>query len=253
MPSTILNFSSIPRGSVLGYLLRLPFALMPPQTVMPILQGRLRGYSWIVGAGPHGLWLGSYESAKQKRLVPLITAGSVCFDIGANAGFYSLLLSACAGATGRIHAFEPLAENLDYLERHVRMNRASNISIHPLSVAATSGVARFTRTESRYTSHLANDGELEGKTVSLDDFVFIHHQPAPQLIKIDVEGGELDVLMGARRLLREVAPTIFLATHGPQVHAGCLKLLISYGYRCEGLEHEPPESTDELVCLAPPR
>ena len=251
MHAVRLDSGAIPRHTILGYLLRLPFALIPEQCVVRIVQGPLRGRRWITGAGPHGLWLGSYEVAKQKRLLELLQPGQVFFDIGANAGIYTLLFSKAAGRHGQVHAFEPLPENLVFLERHVAMNRADNVRVHPLALATSRGKARFARSPSRFTAHLASDGELEVDAIPLDDFVFADKYPLPNLIKIDVEGGELAVLKGARRLLAEAPPAIFLATHGLEAHDACVKHLHSFGYRIEGLNHESFETTDELVCLPP--
>jgi FkbM family methyltransferase len=221
--------------------------------VVRILQGPLRGYRWVAGAGPNGLWLGSYELSKQKRLMEFLQEGSVVYDIGANAGIYTLLSSECIGRTGHVHAFEPLPENLAFLERHIKMNRRQNVSVHPLAVSSNSEKLRFARTGSRFTGHIDCDGDLEVNTVSLDEFVFDARNQAPTLMKIDVEGGELNVLRGAQRLLAVSPPVIFLATHGAEVHSACCDLLGSFGYRLEGVTGEPIDGTDELICFPPAR
>lgn len=142
----MLNPSLIPRESALGYLLRLPLAIIPQSAVVRVVQGPLRGYRWVVGAGPHGLWLGTYEGAKQKRVIQAIKKGDIVFDIGANAGIYTLLFSEYVGRDGKVHAFEPLPDNLAYLWRHVGINRLQNVSIHALAVASRAGKARFAHT-----------------------------------------------------------------------------------------------------------
>ena len=121
----MLNFSGIPRGGVIGRLLRLPLTVIPPSTVVRILQGRLRGCRWIVGAETHGCWLGSYELAKQRQFGDAIKESNIVYDIGANVGFYSLLASRCIGSMGQVHAFEPLPENLVFLEKHIRLNHCT--------------------------------------------------------------------------------------------------------------------------------
>src|SRR5579864_334767 len=81
-----INFSAINRSSLLGRILRLPLRLLPRGSVVPILQGPLRGRRWIVGSSTHGCWLGSYENGEQKILQASIRPGSVVYDIGANVG-----------------------------------------------------------------------------------------------------------------------------------------------------------------------
>ncbi len=58
-----MNLSGISDKSLFGKILRLPLRIIPAQTVMPIIQGKLKGKKWIVGASNHGCWLGSYEFA----------------------------------------------------------------------------------------------------------------------------------------------------------------------------------------------
>ena len=110
----------------LGRLLRLPLRLLPAGAVVPILSGPLRGRRWVVGAGPHGYWLGTYEADKQRLLQTLLREGDCFFDVGANVGFFTLLASALVGRSGRVVAFEPLPQNLAFLRRHLLLNRPHN-------------------------------------------------------------------------------------------------------------------------------
>jgi hypothetical protein len=111
----MLNFSAIPRHAVAGRALRLPLRLIPRSLVVPILQGPLRGARWIVGSATHGCWLGCYERAKQQGFVRILAPGQVVYDLGANVGFYTLLAARRVGPTGEVHAFEPGAENLEFV------------------------------------------------------------------------------------------------------------------------------------------
>jgi SAM-dependent methyltransferase len=118
-----MNWTSISTTSFLGRLLRLPLRLIPRRAVLPILQGPLRGKKWIVGSGNHGYWLGSYEIGKRALFVRSIPVGAVVYDLGANVGYYTLLAAMLAGAEGKVFAFEPLPRNLEYLRRHLVLNR----------------------------------------------------------------------------------------------------------------------------------
>jgi hypothetical protein len=82
-----INFSGITNQNILGKILRSPLRLIPPKTVLPILQGKLRGKKWIVGSGQHGAWLGSYEYEKQLLFQQIVQEGNVVYDLGANNGF----------------------------------------------------------------------------------------------------------------------------------------------------------------------
>ena len=85
----------------------------PEGSVTTIKHGYLAGYRWrrshrYVSA----YWLGIYELPIQECLVRKLKPGNVFYDIGANAGFFSLLGSNCVGPEGRVFAFEPLPENI---------------------------------------------------------------------------------------------------------------------------------------------
>lgn len=85
----MINISKIDYRSSIGKLLRLPLKLIPNSTVLPILQGKLKGKKWIKGSSINGCWLGIYEFDKQILFQDYIKAGMVVYDVGANAGFYT--------------------------------------------------------------------------------------------------------------------------------------------------------------------
>ena len=105
----MINFSGIPQSNWLGRALRLPLRLIPKDANVRILQGPLRGKYWISGSSDHGCWLGSYEVAKQRKVTELVRPGMICWDVGANVGFYTLLFAELVGRTGSVYAFEPPA------------------------------------------------------------------------------------------------------------------------------------------------
>jgi FkbM family methyltransferase len=244
----VLNFSGLSRHQFVGWALRAPLKLIPRSAVVPIMQGRLRGLRWIVGAGNHGCWLGSYELAMQRRFASELTDGQVVYDVGANVGFYSLLAARCVGATGFVFAFEPLPENLGYLRRHVALNALAQIAVEPVAVCEVTTILQFTRGDNSSTGRLDAGGDLNVKALALDDFVFGEGHPPPHLVKIDVEGAEVRVLQGARRLLESRRPLLVLATHGARRYQECCSLLSDVGYRWEGIDGEAGAGASELFC-----
>jgi len=244
----MLNFSGVSRAGLIGRLLRLPLALIPKGMVVRVLQGRLRGYRWIANASTRGCWLGSCEMSKQAKFAACVVEKNIVYDVGANVGLYTLLASACVGPSGKVFAFEPLPENLVYLEKHSILNHCTNVSVHRMAVSDRSAKLRFQRGEDRSASQLSEYGDLDINAISLDEFVYRDSNPAPHVVKIDVEGAEFKVLCGARRLLQENRPIIFLATHSHQLHAKCCQLLLSAAYWLEGVDGSQIEKTEELIC-----
>ncbi|MCL4247147.1 MAG: FkbM family methyltransferase [Anaerolineae bacterium] len=245
-----MNFSGISRTSVVGMLARIPLRLIPPNTVLPVLQGELRGYKWIAGSSTHGCWLGSYEFKKQRLLSSLIPQASIVYDIGAHVGYYTLLFSKLVGDQGKVVAFEPLPENVKYLKSHIQLNRISNVTLFEVAVAKEPGTIFFRKVPDRsqgYIVQLPLGNDLQVSQVSIDRLVLSGEIAPPTHLKIDIEGAELLALKGAMDTLRNHRPMIFLATHGTEVHDACCKLLYGLGYELSPIVGETVATTDEIL------
>jgi FkbM family methyltransferase len=242
-----MNFSGISNKSILGQLLRFPLRFIPTKMTMPILQGRLRGKQWVVGSSQHGCWLGSYELDKRLLLEKTIPEGSVVFDLGAHVGFYTLLSSVLVGPKGRVFAFEPMPTNLFYLKEHLSVNRITNVTVIEAAVSDSSGVTYFEEGSSSFQGRISSQGKLQVKTVGLDELIARGEIPTPDYIKIDVEGAEMQVFSGAKSMLANAHPTIFLATHGNDVHHQCCEFLTSLGYQLQPIGGKSLEQTDEIL------
>lgn len=222
---------ALPRKSALGWLVRLPLQLIPRRHVTRVRSGLNTGLKWVVGSSTHGCWLGTYEADKQRLVSALVSPGMVVWDVGANAGFYTLAFSMLVGDAGRVYAFEPFAENAHHLLVHVRLNHLRNTTVVQTALAAKPGMAAFQTAPSNSMGRLSDapTGYLVPKT-SIDDFVKQHPESRPQLLKIDVEGAEAEVLKGAAALLASSAPDVLIALHGQDQADGCHHILTLYGY-----------------------
>jgi FkbM family methyltransferase len=241
------NLSGISKETIFGRLLRAPLRLIPRTAVLPILQGPLRGKKWTAGSASHGCWLGSYEYHKQRALQRELKIGDVVYDIGANVGFYSLLASVIVGETGHVYSFEPVLENLRELRRHLEINHIKNCVVVGAAVSSADGEAIFDTSGDRCMGHLAENGSLRVRTLTLDGLLSRKEIRPPNLMKIDIEGAELECLRGASNVIQESRPIIFLATHGPEIHSECTELLAKWNYSLTSLDGKPVESTDELI------
>ncbi|MDY6867721.1 MAG: FkbM family methyltransferase [Chloroflexota bacterium] len=242
-----MNFSKINYQSFLGQLLRLPLRLIPKGMVLPILQGRLRGRKWIVGAGEHGYWLGSYEMRKRLAFEELIPEGAIVYDIGANVGYYTLLSAELVGEEGKVYAFEPLPRNIDFLRRHVALNHFKQVKIIEAAVSDRIGQTSFDLGASSAMGHISDSGEIDVPLVSLDDLLEAREIRPPDYMKVDVEGAEHDVLKGAIKLLERYHPTLFLDTHQREAHRPTITLLEELGYDFKILDGQSLQVTKELI------
>jgi FkbM family methyltransferase len=232
--------------TIVGRLLRYPLKLVPAGMTVPILRGPLRGRKWISGSHLHGCWLGSYEVELQQRISRELTPGSVFFDLGANVGFYTLL-AALSTKPRLVCAFEPVPANLVYLRRHLELNHVRNVEVLEMAISDRVGTAEFEVEETRAMGRLSAGGHLRVATSTLDALIEGHTVPAPDFIKMDIEGGELAALRGATQCFLRIRPKLFLAVHGRQQHEACVELLASWKYHIEYLARRLEDRAEILA------
>jgi FkbM family methyltransferase len=239
----------IPSGQTpIGQLLRSPLELVPKNAVVPILSGPARGLKWVVGASIHGCWLGIYERTKQKRFAAAIRPNDVVYDLGAQAGFYSLLASRLVGPQGAVYSFEPLPRNVRFLKEHIELNGITNIKIFELAISGTDGTARFADGASPLEGMLNESGAREVRVARLDTLLPESQLRPPNVIKIDIEGGGLQACLGARKLLEIHKPVVFLAIDAESDYE-CCGFLRTLGYQIEEFEqNEIIATTEALPC-----
>lgn len=225
--------------------------LIPDGTPLPVLAGPLKGSWWHAGAAPgpsKGLSIvfNRSEPGQLRAACDLVEPGSICFDIGAHAGMYSLLF---ARRARMVYAFEPFPPNLARLARTLEANRVENVRVIPFAVAGDSGLTSFGPGVHSSEGRLEAGGSQPVFAVSLAEFC-ARYGVVPGLIKIDVEGAELDLLRGARDWLRENRPALLLSTHGDDLKRDCLELLRGLGYRrIRPLDAADPGKASEFSIL----
>ena len=230
---------------------------LPRDIAYPVLRGPLKGVRFILGSaagegGGASVYLNLVELEQTKRFVNLLHSGQVLFDIGANVGYYTLLGSKLVGASGKVLAFEPVVRNLFYLYQHTVLNKAENVMIVPAACSNHLAVANFALGDNCALGHFEskdNSGEYQSKdnvivpTVTVDEVVRCTNV-LPDVLKIDVEGAELQVLEGARDTLIKKKPFIFLSVHSGKLRAVCQDYLTEMNYIFETLDgddHGPGE------------
>lgn len=210
-------------------------------TEVRIAGGDLAGYSILLDMQiDKDYWLGTYEPELQAALRDLIRSGAIVYDVGANIGYVSLLLAKAAGATGKVFAFEALPENVERWHRNVALNgMESRMSLFAGAVTQTKGPVRFlvhasggmgkaVGSAGRADTYLS---EINIPGISLDEFVYGMGNPSPDVVKMDIEGGEVLALPGMRRLLAEARPLMLMELHGPESCLLAWETLTNAGYQ----------------------
>jgi FkbM family methyltransferase len=196
-----------------------------------------------------GYALGTSEPLVQQALVDCLRAGDVVYDVGANVGFLTLLAARRVGPQGHVVAFEPMPEAAAAARHNVALNGMTHVSVYEIGLGARAGVAEFLLAPELTWGKLAATGARPDTTGSIrvdvaviDDLVRNNELPAPSLVKIDVEGGEGDVLRGMAWTARAHGPLVLCEMHDTnRIVAG---LLSEFGYWQVVIE-EPDRSVRE--------
>lgn len=184
--------------------------------------------------------------------------GATVLDIGANAGSYTILFARWTGLRGRVIAFEPVPAICQLLRHQVRLNGvADRVEIVNAAVAGTEGTVAMVAPGTVGINRVVISGDaglLRVPAVTIDGFCAARGLQ-PDVIKIDVEGLELDVLRGARRTLatRREAP-VFVEWHPslwPSLSISAADLereLAAQGLRAEALRPGDDVWNVEGIC-----
>lgn len=158
---------------------------------------------------------GIYNYEETKLIKKLVKRKHVVLDIGANIGYFTLLMAKQAKL---VHAFEPEVRNFHLLKKNIELNRISNVKLHNVAVAENNGKTTLHLCETNrgmhriYPSRWCTEGSKEVKTVRIDDMI----QEA-DFIKMDIEGAELGALKGMTKLLKKCDITLFMEFHPPSI------------------------------------
>jgi FkbM family methyltransferase len=251
----MIDFSIFPSDRTLaGRIMRFPLKLLPAELSLPILQGPMRGKKWIVDSGIKSFWLGCYERHFQRLLVEKIKPGKIFYDIGANVGFLTLLASDLV-CNGKVIAFEPLPVNAAYLRRHLELNHIQNVEVYEAAVSDQSGRENFSGSDHidfRGCGKLEQCGGRTVATVTLDSLIQTQGLPAPDFIKMDIEGAEARAIAGAEYCLKTYRPVMFLGTHGANVRRQCSEKLTSWGFEISAIKEMDNDTADLLVTATNP-
>jgi len=208
---------------------------MLKRTVISMLQPLLANNVYTVR---HGLAKGLKRrgglgfvpyAGKQPReeafLETLDLQNKTVFDVGGYEGVFTLFFARRIGAGGRLVTFEPNPQNFAKILANVRLNGFCHVDVRQLAIGARAGRATLVfptdqtargslvgdiQDQIRHEKHVA---AMEVEIDTLDHQVAIG-APAPDFVKIDVEGFELDVLRGMAGIIARCKPALYIEVHG---------------------------------------
>ena len=160
----------------------------------------------------------------------LVSSKSVVVDVGANIGNHTLIFSSVLNVK-LVHSFEPMPDTFKILQKNTELNNLQNVVLNNLAVGSRDAYA---------VASVYNPNDLGGTNVmyqdggnlpviSLDNY-FSDKPQLPSLIKIDVEGFELEVLKGGTQIISKAKPVIFIESH-PHQYPDIKKFFEDIGYK----------------------
>jgi len=179
--------------------------------------GAVAEYSVSELLGQSRYLYGTYEYVSRSVFVGQVTSGSIALDVGANVGEYTLSAAFSTGPTGRVLAAEPNPEMRERLLRNVDLCGIANVQILPVALGASESQGTLTVPKNHpglgtLSSNLfAGDEPSTQFAVSirrLDDLLSEEDRRRLTVIKVDVEGWELEVFRGGRLTLAQARPVI---------------------------------------------
>jgi FkbM family methyltransferase len=170
----------------------------------------------------------------------LLPRNSTIADIGGNVGYYSMWFAKIAGARS-VYTFEPNPDVFRILQANIELNRLKNVELVPEACGDHTGTTDFYVAPHHHSSSLhadwAGGGEVQHARritvplTTLDSF-FANEtgRPAPDLLKIDIEGGGTFALPGCRHLLAESRPFLLVESHTPDEDRAISNVLCGFDY-----------------------
>ena len=172
-----------------------------------------------------------YMTDKERFLMNLEFSGKTVYDIGAHIGITTLFFSRAVGDKGQVISFEPNPEAFGTLHRNVDLNGLTNVRLFNVALGAKrdtlglvlvfgdSSSALATLDMSRQAELLKYKGRIRTRILPvevypLDEYILANSLPDPDFVKIDVEGYEYSVLLGAQGTLLGRKPPLLLEMHG---------------------------------------
>ncbi|MBE9166043.1 FkbM family methyltransferase [Pleurocapsales cyanobacterium LEGE 06147] len=202
---------ALPSNSFINNLMRLSVS----DRDVKIVRGIGAGLKFNGGSANPDFALGDYELPLQEALASHLKPGGVFYDIGANIGFFSILGAKLVGHTGKVYAFEPVPDNAAKIHHNARLNNFSQITVIEKAVSGSMGEGQLLLTRNIGGHTLASvdrppdvQGSMAVALVSIDELIAREELTPPTLVKIDVEGAELDVLQGMKQTLAQYQPLV---------------------------------------------
>jgi FkbM family methyltransferase len=183
-------------------------------------------------------WLGTYDQwiLDHVRISDWLPQGGIAWDCGAFVGYYTALFRRCVGNEGQVFGFEASARNFARLRGLPKLNHWSNVEILHFAVGRDHQSIEFEG------GHGGASGPIETKqfqisssvelvqSVGIDEMVYEYGKPAPDFLKLDLEGAEIFALKNGSRVFQKKRPVMLLELHGKKALESFGEFLVEFEY-----------------------
>jgi FkbM family methyltransferase len=209
------------------------------------------------------LLFGEREIDHKLMLERVLKPGMVVFDIGANIGYYPLMELGLIGETGKLLAIEPSPSNIELLKKNLALNGYNDTEVISGAVSDSNGTSTFYLSEfsNLNTFHPTGTGEkfVSGETISVETYtvpVLAEKHGKPDLIRMDVEGHEVEVIKGMLKAIESgiIKPMIIFETHLTRYNEehdikAIINSLFKAGYEAKIVSSSWQKGTDRIQKL----
>jgi FkbM family methyltransferase len=174
---------------------------------------------------------GEYSEGEVEVFRKVLKPGDVAIDVGANIGALTIPMANLVAPGGLVYAFEASAANVQLLSRNVNQNQCDDlVLIFPVAASDDVGMLKVDKQSAlhAYSRKDINEGEFDVPSVTIDSLEL----PRCKLIKIDVDGHELQVLNGAVETIKRCRPVIYIENEIDAKREEMVAWFIDHGYRC---------------------
>jgi FkbM family methyltransferase len=190
-----------------------------------------------------GVFTGDYEQELQRTLENCLHAGQVFYDVGANAGYVTILGAHLVGSTGKVVAFEPSTITARQLKAQLKINFLTWVDIVVKAISNEVGEAEFADDTSADMLALVSvqATHKSKRTITVTTTTLDHamqEYPKPDVVKIDIEGAEMLALRGATKMLGDVKPTILIELHSELLCQEFQQFIREFDYQVASLSGE---------------
>ncbi len=194
-------------GNFFRFLYWIDYCLQKPSTAS-LFVGSHQGI-FIVESFAEFARMRAFGSEKKiiSQFLKALRSGDTIYDIGASIGLYTILAAKAAGESGAVIAFEPEPQSRERLLQNLALNEINNVKVFDKGLGAEPGEGRLTVTGGSFVSGAHGffyDVAGESTAIEIvpgDSFISQMGLPLPHGLKVDVEGFELEVLLGLRKTL----------------------------------------------------